>query len=409
MTITRSPARARLACSLVSDAAELERLAPAWLDLLGRSACNEPVLSPPWVLSWWRVFGPLNGRRLRAACFQDGDRLVGLAPLLCRRHWHRPGIPFRRLEPLGTGERPADGIYPDYLNVIAERGAEPQMAEALAGALAGGAFGGWDEFVVPAMAGDSPMLPCLVEALRGAGLACRQRVTGSAPYIPLPATWDDYLRQLPSSRRYYLRQSLRRFEGWADGADRLHRVEGPAELAEGKRVLVALHQERWGRLGKFGSPRFAAFHDAVLPALLAAGALELLWLSVRGEPVAAIYNIVWDGKVYFYQGGRKLDVPRGVRPGIALHAHAIRGAIEARRREYDFLSGSEHYKGQMALAARPVVELRAARPCFVERARGLAEGGFGCARVVRDALRAAWGRLRRPTGRPPAPAAGAES
>ena len=38
--------------------------------------------------------------------------------------------------------------------------------------------------------------------------------------------------------------------------------------------------------------------------LLEQGALELLWLSVRGEPVAALYGMVWAGKVYAYQCGR---------------------------------------------------------------------------------------------------------
>ncbi len=148
------------------------------------------------------------------------------------------------------------------------------------------------------------------------------------------------------------------FRSWANEESQLHVVHSTAELEEGKRILSALHQGRWGEeTGKFGSPRFAAFHAAVMPALLQEGALELLWLSVRGEPVAAVYNIVWNQKVYFYQSGRKVDVPSGVRPGIVLHAQAIRRAIEAGRREYDFLGGGEHYKGQMALASRPLVQL----------------------------------------------------
>ena len=398
--------RPRLACTVVSDAADLERLAPSWQALLERSSANEPALSPLWVLAWWRVFGALDGRRLRVACFFDGDRLVGLAPFVRRRHWYRPGIPFRRLEPLGSGERLADAVFGEYLNVIAERGAEAEVAGALAEALTRGALGTWDELVMPLMAGDNPFLPFLVDALRDAGLTCRHHVTALASYIPLPATWDAYVQQLSSSRRYYLRQSLRRFERWAGDGARFRCATTPAELAEGQRALVVLHQQRWGpNVGKFASPRFAAFHDALLPALLEAGAVELLWLTVRDEPVAAIYNLLWDGKVLFYQSGRKMDVPGGVRPGIVLHAHAIRRAIEAGRREYDFLSGGEHYKGQMALAARPVVELRAARRSAREQVRILAEGGIGCARVVRDRLRWAWGRLRRSAGKNEPPAA----
>ena len=90
---------------------------------------------------------------------------------------------------------------------------------------------------------------------------------------------------------------------------------------------------------------------------------------MRGEPVAAVYNLIWSNKVYFYQSGRKTDVPPKVRPGVVLLAHAIRGAIEAGRREFDFLAGDSQYKRQMALASRPLVQIRVARRCFRERLR----------------------------------------
>lgn len=380
----------QLGCSVVTTLEQLEQLAPAWQDLLGRSGSNEPTLSPAWMLSWWRTFGGLDGRQLCVGCFFAEGRLVGLAPLLRRRSWYRPGIPFRRLEPLGTGEAEEEAICPEYLNLLAERGLEQEVAAALAEALVGGSFGNWDELLLPDMDGDSPLLPLWIEALGRVGLACTlsPTTTAAAFYIPLPASWDDYLQALPSSRRYFVRQSLRRFERWAGAGCQLHAVNTAAELEEGKRILAALHQGRWGEeVGKFGVPRFAAFHQAVMPQLLATGALELLWLSVGDEPVAAAYNIVWNNKVYFYQSGRKVDVPSGVRPGIVLHTHAIRRAIAAGRREYDFLGGGEHYKGQMALASRPLVQLRVVRHSLREQARVVAERGIAWARVLRHRLR----------------------
>jgi CelD/BcsL family acetyltransferase involved in cellulose biosynthesis len=152
-----------------------------------------------------------------------------------------------------------------------------------------------------------------------------------------------------------------------------------AELERGSAVLRALHGERWsasGRRGAFASRRFRAFHDQVMRALLAAGALELSWLSVRGEPVAALYNFSWNGKVYFYQSGRKLDVPTSVRPGIVAHVFAIRRAIEAGRLEYDFLGGASQYKRKLATAARPLLSVRAVRSPVLERARSALERGI---------------------------------
>jgi len=174
----------------------------------------------------------------------------------------------------------------------------------------------------------------------------------------------------------------------------LCRARTAAELVEGKRVLWMLHAERWaasGRSGVFASTRFARFHDEVMPRMLAGEdgvSLELQWLRVRGEPIAAMYNIVYAGKVYFYQSGRRVDVPRAVRPGIAMHAMAIRTSIEAGRREYDFLGGASRYKRDLALALRPLVTLRAVAPSLraraVEAARLLADGAIARVRAAQD-------------------------
>jgi CelD/BcsL family acetyltransferase involved in cellulose biosynthesis len=102
------------------------------------------------------------------------------------------------------------------------------------------------------------------------------------------------------------------------------------------------------------------------------GALDLSWLSVRGRPVAASYNVVWNGKVHFYQGGRTLDVPKNVRPGIVLHAHAIRRAIESGQSEYDFLAGTSQYKLDLATHVRRMAHLRAVRSRIKERVRSAA-------------------------------------
>ena len=118
-----------------------------------------------------------------------------------------------------------------------------------------------------------------------------------------------------------------------------------------------------------------------MPAFLKAGALQLLWLTVRDEPIAAIYNILWNGKVYFYQSGRKIDLPSKIRPGLVMQAYALRRAIEAGRREYDFLGGAARYKLQLALASRPLVQFRAVRRALREQARRCAD--LGVSQILR--------------------------
>ncbi len=364
-----------LSCTVVSDIAELEALQGEWEALLDRSDSNEPTLSPLWILPWWRVFGGTDGRALRAVRILREGRLVGLLPLVSRRVWHL-GVPFRRLEALPSGEDEADEIVSEYIGLVAERGAEDDVAEAVARALVGGLFGPWDELVLPAMDGSKRAPFALADALGRRALTVTLSPRGRSPYIPLPGSFEAYLQALPSSRRYLVRRSIRDMESFAGGKLELAVARTEGELAAARGTLVALHEARWQkdeRSGVFVSPKFSAFHGAVMPALFQRGALELSVLRAGGEPLAALYNVVWKDKVYFYQSGRRADLPGKLRPGIVAHAFAIRMAIEAGRREYDFLGGDMRYKQELALESRPIVELRAARRSLREALRDGAE------------------------------------
>ncbi|MBV9123386.1 MAG: GNAT family N-acetyltransferase, partial [Planctomycetes bacterium] len=370
---------------VVSDPAEAERLRPAWASLLERSARPELTQSPDWLLTWWQVYGQRQGGQLRLGLFHAGDRLVGLAPFLRRRYWYGRGLPFRRLEFLGSGEAPAHGIYSNHLAVLTERGAEEGVAARLVQAVVEGAFGSWDEVVLPMMAGDLPLPGLLVSAFRAAGLNAELTETARAPYAPLPGSWDAYLRGLSAHKRKNIRRSLKVFEAWAGGTTRLECVHGLADLDRGKEILVRLHHERWhsaGQPGVFRSPLYLQFHDALMPRLAESGALELLWLCARNEPVAVLYGMVWSGKVYAYQIGRRTDLPAHLRPGMVLLALAIRRAIEAGRGEFDLLADDVFYKRELAPQSRPLVRVRAVRPSLREEirrgARSLAGQGILC-------------------------------
>jgi CelD/BcsL family acetyltransferase involved in cellulose biosynthesis len=365
-----------LRATIVDDIDQLARWEGPWRDLLARSSTNEPVLSPSWLLPWWRVFGGCNGRMLRAVLLRDGERLIALAPLLRRRHVYQRAIPFRRIESLASGEGEHEETCSDYLNIIVERGFEAAAAETLAGALSDGSVDRFDELVLPSMSRQGPFPELLGAALERRGFVIDLQHSGDCPHIPLPSTWDAYLSKLPSNCRYLVRRSVRDFEAWAKSDAKLHVARTPEQLAIGRQILLDLHADRWranGRAGVFASDRFARFHREVQTRLLDEGALALSWIAVRGDPIAVLYNIVWDRKIYFYQSGRKVDVPKGIRPGIVAHAYAIQQAIADGCREYDFLAGDSHYKRQLALASRSLATLRAVRPGLRERVRIVAE------------------------------------
>lgn len=366
---------------IIDRVSELESRAADWRALMKRASNAQPVLTPMWLLAWWREFGWAS--ELRTVAVEDGDELVGLVPLAWRRAAHVGSIPVRRLELLGTGEPEQDEICSEYVGVLAVRGRENEVAAAFAAGLRDGALGAWDELRMTAMNGDDPLVPVLVRELRASGIPAHMERSGLCPYIPLDGTWEDYLGALGAERRYLVNRSLRELEKWAGGEWRLHRARTADDLAEGRRILEELHAARWtpaGRGGVFASERFSRFHSEVMPRLLAGEdetGLELAWLTARGHPMAVVYNIVYANKVYFYQSGRLVDLPTSLRPGIAIHALSIRDSIERGRREYDFLAGATRYKRALALASRSIVGVRAVSPSLrgklVEAARSLAD------------------------------------
>ncbi len=375
---------------VISDVTAAEQLRAEWHALLARSNASRNGLSltPEWLLTWWREFGGLGGRQLRLTAFRQAGRLVGLAPLVWRWVWYPPGIPFRRLEYLATGEPPAHAICTDYLNVIAESGTEAAVIASLAASVQAGQLGGWDEIVLSMMAGDDGMPALVEETFAAAGLSVERRQLGEAPYIELPASWEEYLRGLSANDRRLVKQSLKALADETGGDYRLEGATDRAGLQRSKEVLARLHEERWQGAGTFRSPRFLRFHDTIMEWLLERGELELLTLWVHDEPVAAMYNLVHDGKVSFYQSGRRPDLGSRLRPGIVLAALAIQSG----RREFDFLCGASRYKQQLAGRARPLI----ARGSLRERVRRLAEYGRGPVRAIRRGVREvmAWGGRR---------------
>src|SRR6185295_10963283 len=107
---------AALQIRVLQAGAELESLRAEWNELLVDSSADCLFLTWEWMTSWWRH---LKGERLLHVIeVRDKDRLIGLAPFTVSRG---------RLEFMGTG-----AIGSDYLDLIARRGEEREVVDAVA-------------------------------------------------------------------------------------------------------------------------------------------------------------------------------------------------------------------------------------------------------------------------------------
>ena len=92
-----------------------------------------------------------------------------------------------------------------------------------------------------------------------------------------------------------------------------------------------------------------------------ANRLDLSWITVGGEPVAAQYNLLGKNRIYFYQCGRKIEVPKQIRLGIFMNISMIKRGIALGYKEYDFLAGESGYKALFATGVRPLSRVRVSR------------------------------------------------
>jgi len=170
------------------------------------------------------------------------------------------------------------------------------------------------------------------------------------PYLELPGDFDSYLAMLGSNRRADAKRVLRRLEGSND----LRITHVTAETFERDRnILLSLWEQTWGAekgdkvksiLNNFRNMLAASFQTGSL-------FLPVLW---RGEtPIGALGTVIDERKrwLLFLLAGRDRSV-EDFKPGVALHLHSIKWAIENKYKIYDFLMGNEVYKYRLGAKDR---------------------------------------------------------
>lgn len=171
------------------------------------------------------------------------------------------------------------------------------------------------------------------------------------PYADLADDWDRYLAELSANTRQRLRRLLRRVDGTtirvthAD-ADTVQRDIG---------ILLQLWTERWA---EDKGERLQSILDSTREELTDAQAngtlhLPILWRGA--QPVAALASLIdFEKRQMLFQLGARDPSADELSPGLLLHAHSIRSAIERGLLRYDFLRGNERYKYTFATGERRI-------------------------------------------------------
>jgi CelD/BcsL family acetyltransferase involved in cellulose biosynthesis len=308
-------ARGRLKVRVLEDFDDAT-LDPARWDRLVTSGTDVVFMTLDWQREWWRAFGSENERLLLLVAERDGEPRA-IAPLFVEKEM---------LFLVGS-----DGS--DYLDFIGQLD-EPVLTALLDAARRMlGEFAGVGLFHVPRTSRTTSLLPRVAERL-GLELYCEGEA--SAPYADL--TDHDRVTHLVA------RRGVRKAEARMRRAGPLVvRTPSTDELDEWLELFFAQHALLWrGREG-WQRAEAQAFCRAIAHAGTAGGWLRFTMLEWQDRPAAFEITLVRGDRHLSYIGSRDNSIDR-YSPGAVLQAHAVRAAVRAGARRWDFGIGEETYK-----------------------------------------------------------------
>jgi CelD/BcsL family acetyltransferase involved in cellulose biosynthesis len=334
---------------------EWPAFAPAWEELLLEDANYSVFLSLPWMETWIETFRDAVDPCLLV--FRAGGLFVG-ASLIVKSSLSL-SRPLRRISINASGENAADTTYVEFNDVLARRDWETRVGEALARYALQQP---WEELVLDGFC-PGPAYHELKRLLTGTQV---EEVWRPSYYVDLAALRHadlTYLNALGPQHRKHLQQNLR-----------YHAEQGELSLQVASDVAGALHmfeelaalnrrrRECLGEYSVFTSERFIAFHRSFIRQAFPSGNVQLLRVTAGENIVGLVYNLVYRGKVYFYQCGYNYTDDKRLSPGSVTLALAIQHCLDHGFREFDFLAGDAPYKASMSTGSRSLVWAKFRRP-----------------------------------------------
>jgi CelD/BcsL family acetyltransferase involved in cellulose biosynthesis len=333
---------------------ELEAIRPAWERILQDGEALTIFSTLEWLGAWWKAFA--KDKELVAPVFLNSDEeIVGIIPLYTDSV--DPAVPFRvrRLRFVGDGSEDSDN-----LDLIILPGYEASCTQAFLSWL--GSNPHWDICELNTLPLNSGAVPSLVREMKRCGWTLR-RLERPRSRIPLPDTWEIYLKQTISHKEkekivYYTNRLQKRFQVSITKCDSARSL--PAALAS----LFELHQKRWqsrGKPGAFSSAQRRELYYKMASSFLERGWLEFWILRLDGKPVAAQYGFRYRDAVYSLQEG--FDPAHSAdRVGYVLRAHLLKMLIGQGVRQYDFLGEEDPSKNRWGAQLGSYADIHFARP-----------------------------------------------
>ena len=279
---------------------------------------------PGWMSTWWDFFGA--GFYLSLIAVRDGDRIVGIAPFKLKD---------------STASFIGDDSVCDYLDFIVVPGKESVFSEILIGECVARGISRLD---LSTLRPDSVAWQYLLPMARKQALEVECREADVSYEMPLPDSFDAYLKQLTSKQRHELLRKQRNLEMEAGASFSLLQ---DSEVTE-KEMDMFLSLMAGSRKDKaeFLTANMKNFFKGIGRALAAYSVLRLGFLKIGTRPVAVVLGFDYNNYVYLYNSGYNPDY-NDLSVGLISKTAFIRWSIEHQKSTFDFLKGLEVYKERL--------------------------------------------------------------
>lgn len=334
---------------VVNDSNQFAELNGQWNDLLSRSSLDNVFLTHEWLHTWWEVFG-YGSELFILLCKHEDDGLVGIFPAYIKVS----GMPVktRAIRLLGS-----ENVTSDFLECFALEGKEEAVYSAVFEYFSNNSSL-WDVLEITDVPEESAFAAYLNRQNHVPAFTEHDN-DKACPFIPLPASWDDFLTGLSAKTRRnvrYYRNNLGRH-----AQVELEVVCSHEQLQEVTPDMIRLHQERKeqvGISGRFSSERYSQFHEKICSKFLTTGRLLLIFLKADGKRVAFYYCFSYKKRVNVYQSGFDIEWSK-FSVGALLMGHLVEMSISDGNRYIDFLRGREAYKYHWTEQERKLLDFTA--------------------------------------------------
>ena len=309
-------------------------------------------LSSTWIFQWMSI--ALTKRFVLAArCGPVGSNYVAFFPLRFRTRMKKGGGFYTVVDMACQGIADYTGFIcrPEYDDVVI-----PAFANAIRQFK-------WKEFNLDFLRASDSRARLLLQCFPGKSYRIKNEreapspgVTDHSicPYVDLPDSWETYLATRMSANS---RQKARRLLKKIEESDSLTiRHADKATFERDIDIVLQLWDTKWSTRRRRNLGAIVHIVREMLKYCFEQGALFLPMLWEDDKPICGLALLVDHRKksYLFIMTGRD-ETYEGPAPGFALHAHAIRHAIENGFRTYDFLQGNDRYKYSFGVEEQTVL------------------------------------------------------